>query len=75
MLIKFFDLVANMTATHNLRVAFLPLFILYLYAELSRGTCPEGQVPLAPLPREGPVTGARKGTRLPALEGYWGRDG
>ena len=27
---------------------------------------PEAQIPLAPLPREGSVSGARKGTRLPA---------
>ena len=30
---------------------------------------PEAQIPLAPLPREGSVSGAQKGPRLPALQG------
>ena len=34
--------------------------------------CPEEQIPPAPLSREGSVSGARKGPRLPALGGYWG---
>ena len=46
--------------------------VLHEHAELSRGMGPEEQVPLAPLPREGSVSGARKGTRLPAFEGIDG---
>ena len=43
--------------------------VLHEHAELIRGMGPEEQIPLAPLPREGLVSGARKGTRLPAFGG------
>ena len=42
------------------------------HTELSRGMGPEAQIPLALLPREGSVSGVRKGPRLPAFEGIDG---
>ena len=59
----------NAPANNDQHLKYGDKVYLHKHAELSRSMGLEVQIPLAPLPREGSVSGAQKGTCLPAFEG------